>query len=76
MELREREKGRENDRASVILHTIQCKGRGCKDVYSKLLKIQEEGGKGVRVSIRRDLIDQSKAHPQRAYIETSLCKST
>jgi hypothetical protein len=24
---------RENDRASVILHTIRCKGRGYKDVY-------------------------------------------
>jgi hypothetical protein len=33
MELRERGKGRENDRASVILHTIRCEGRGYKDVY-------------------------------------------
>jgi hypothetical protein len=33
MELRERRKGKENDRASVILHTINCKGRRYKDVY-------------------------------------------
>jgi hypothetical protein len=32
MELGEREKGKENDRASVILHTIRCKDRGYKDV--------------------------------------------
>jgi hypothetical protein len=33
MELRERGKGKENDRASVISHTIRCKGRGYNDVY-------------------------------------------
>jgi hypothetical protein len=33
MEPREREKGKENDRASVIPHTIRCKVRGHKDVY-------------------------------------------
>jgi hypothetical protein len=33
MELREREKGKENNRASVILHNIRCEGRGLKDVY-------------------------------------------
>jgi hypothetical protein len=33
MELRERRKGKEKDRASVILHTIRCKGREYKDVY-------------------------------------------
>jgi hypothetical protein len=33
MELREREKGKENDRASVISHTIRCDGRGYKDAY-------------------------------------------
>jgi hypothetical protein len=33
VELGEREKGKENDRASVILHTIRCEGRGYKDVY-------------------------------------------
>jgi hypothetical protein len=32
MELREREKGKEN-RASVISHTIRRDGRGLKDVY-------------------------------------------
>jgi hypothetical protein len=32
MELGERRKGKENDRASVISHTIRCKGRGFKDV--------------------------------------------
>jgi hypothetical protein len=31
MELGER--GKENDRASVILHNIRCEGRGHKDVY-------------------------------------------
>jgi hypothetical protein len=34
----ERGKGKENDRASVISHTIRCKGRGYKNVYWKLLK--------------------------------------
>jgi hypothetical protein len=33
MELRERGKGKENDRASVISHNIRCEGRGYKDVY-------------------------------------------
>jgi hypothetical protein len=33
MELRERGKGKENDRASVISHSIRCDGRGYKDVY-------------------------------------------
>jgi hypothetical protein len=33
MELRERGKGKENDRASVILHTKRRDGRGYKDVY-------------------------------------------
>jgi hypothetical protein len=33
MELRERKKGKENDRASVILHNIRCEGRGYRDVY-------------------------------------------
>jgi hypothetical protein len=33
MELREREKGKENDTASVISHTIRYEGRGYKDVY-------------------------------------------
>jgi hypothetical protein len=31
MELGER--GKENDTASVISHTIRCEGRGYKDVY-------------------------------------------
>jgi hypothetical protein len=35
MELGEREKGKQNDRASVIY--IRCKGRGYKDVFLKLL---------------------------------------
>jgi hypothetical protein len=38
MELRERGNGRENDRASVIWHTIRWEGRGYKAVYSKMLK--------------------------------------
>jgi hypothetical protein len=33
MELSERGIGKENDRASVILHNIRCEGRGHKDVY-------------------------------------------
>jgi hypothetical protein len=33
MELGERGKGKENDRASVVSHTIRCKGREYKDVY-------------------------------------------
>jgi hypothetical protein len=33
MELREREKGKENDRASVILHTIRWEGRVYEDMY-------------------------------------------
>jgi hypothetical protein len=33
MELGETEKGKKNDTASVISHTIKCKGRGYKDVY-------------------------------------------
>jgi hypothetical protein len=28
-----KEKGKENDKVSVILHTIRCEGRGYKDVY-------------------------------------------
>jgi hypothetical protein len=33
MELRERGKVKENDRASVILNNIRCDGRGHKDTY-------------------------------------------
>jgi hypothetical protein len=33
MELRERGKRKENDRDSVILHTVRSEGRGCKDMY-------------------------------------------
>jgi hypothetical protein len=33
MELGERGKGKENDRASVISHNIRCIGKGNKDVY-------------------------------------------
>jgi hypothetical protein len=38
MELSKRVKGKKNDRASVILHTLRYKGRKYKDVYWKLLK--------------------------------------
>jgi hypothetical protein len=38
MELGERGKGNENDRALVILHIIRCEGWGYKDVYWKQLK--------------------------------------
>jgi hypothetical protein len=33
MELRERGKGKENNRASVISHNIRCEGRGYKNVH-------------------------------------------
>jgi hypothetical protein len=33
MELKERGTRKDNDRASVILHIIKCKGRAYKDVY-------------------------------------------
>jgi hypothetical protein len=33
MKLREREKGKENDTVSIILHTIRWEGRGDEDVY-------------------------------------------
>jgi hypothetical protein len=33
MELRERGKGEEKDRASVILYNIRCEGRGYKDTH-------------------------------------------
>jgi hypothetical protein len=33
IELVERGKGKENDRASVISHHIRCESRGYKDVY-------------------------------------------
>jgi hypothetical protein len=33
MELRERGTGKENDRASVVLHNVSCKDRGNMDVY-------------------------------------------
>jgi hypothetical protein len=33
MELGEREKGKESDRASVIWQNIRCEGRGYMDVY-------------------------------------------
>jgi hypothetical protein len=33
VELREREKGKENDKVSVISHTIRWEGRGYKDMY-------------------------------------------
>jgi hypothetical protein len=33
MGLGERVKGKENDTASVILHSTICEGRGYKDVY-------------------------------------------
>jgi hypothetical protein len=38
MELREGGTGKENDRASIILHNIRCEGRKYKVVYGKLLK--------------------------------------
>jgi hypothetical protein len=43
MELRERGKGKESDRTSLISHNIRCEDRGYKDMYCKLLK---NGGGG------------------------------
>jgi hypothetical protein len=42
----------------------------------KMLKSGQREGKGVRLSIQGDWTDKSKAHPQRAYIETPLWTST
>jgi hypothetical protein len=39
MERGERRKGKENNRASVISHSIRYEGRGYKDVYGKLIKV-------------------------------------
>jgi hypothetical protein len=36
MELRERGKGKENARASVMSHNVRCEGRGYKDVMKAL----------------------------------------
>jgi hypothetical protein len=33
LELKEREKGKENNRATVISYTIRCEGKGYKEVY-------------------------------------------
>jgi hypothetical protein len=33
VELGEKGKGKKYDRASVILHTIRCEGKGYKDVF-------------------------------------------
>jgi hypothetical protein len=33
LELGEREKGKENDRATAISYNTRCEGRGYKDVY-------------------------------------------
>jgi hypothetical protein len=45
IELRERGKLKENDRASAISHNIRCESIGCKNVYRKLLK---NGGRKVK----------------------------
>jgi hypothetical protein len=58
----ERGKGKENDRASVILHTIDMKVEDIRMCTENCQKIGL-GGKGVRESIRRDSTDQSKTHP-------------
>jgi hypothetical protein len=38
MELGERGKGKESDRAPIISHNVRYEGRGNKDVYLKMLK--------------------------------------
>jgi hypothetical protein len=53
MELGEGGKGKENDRVSVISHTVRWEGRGYKDAL-KAAEKQGVGGKGVRESIQRD----------------------
>jgi hypothetical protein len=42
MELRERGKEKENDRASVIFHTIRCKGR--EDIRMCIENCRKMGG--------------------------------
>jgi hypothetical protein len=42
----------------------------------KTVEKQKVGGKGVRENNGRGRTDQNKAHPQWAYIETSLGTST
>jgi hypothetical protein len=44
-------KGKENDRASVISHSIRCEGRGYNDV---LKTVEKWGMGGVKKSIQRD----------------------
>jgi hypothetical protein len=39
-----------NDRASVILKSIRCEGRGYMAVYGKLLKNRSVEGEGIRES--------------------------
>jgi hypothetical protein len=51
------------------LHTIDVKVEG-KRMHIKNCWKTVWGGNGVRESIWKDLTDQSKAHPQWAYIET------
>jgi hypothetical protein len=46
---------KKNDRVSVRSHNTKCEGRGYKDVYCKLLKNREVGGKGVRKSKGRGI---------------------
>jgi hypothetical protein len=45
-------------------------------VYWKLLKSREVWGKGLRESNQSNWTQQSKAHPQRAYIEAPHWMST
>jgi hypothetical protein len=65
MELRERQQGKENGRATIVSHTTRCEGRWYKNVL-EIVEKQGMGGKRVRESIRRDWTDQSKAHVQMA----------
>jgi hypothetical protein len=54
MELGEKGKGKENDKASVILYNIRCENRGYKRCVLKGVENFGVGGKVVRESNGRD----------------------
>jgi hypothetical protein len=47
VELREREKGKESDGASVISLTTRCEGRGYKSVENRAREVKGEYSKGL-----------------------------
>jgi hypothetical protein len=74
MELGQRRKGKENDRASVMSWNITSvkveEIRMCVESYWKLE--WGMGGKVVRKSNGKGCSDQNKVYPQRGYIEKPL----